>query len=259
MTKQEVLELFSTMLAEHTPETLRAWLVELVGGALQLPVASPILAPYQSYIEAEATKVAKIRGHLGNKAPDQFQTKMFAAWDAIVAYFNKLVEVDGDITKAGEIPRQQWNGTSGFITGWGGKDARPRVIVYIDGNPTQPFLAWGISSFVPDFYAILEGCTDPSGEYWKPYNIVKRGDVEQTFPCWNKLEMTDSYKPTTTDDDLALIRNFDLKKGQLRNSPIFWPEPFKKAWFEGHPDYVFPGVLKREAWVKPLGSTADDV
>jgi hypothetical protein len=175
---------------------------------------------------------------------------MFAAWDAIVAYFNKLVEVGGDITQAGEIPRQQWNATSGILTGWGGVDARPRIHVYINGDPSEPFMAGGLSPFVPDFYHILQGGTDPSGEFWRPYNILKKGDVEQTFPCWNKLELTDAYKPTATDDDLALIRKFDLTKGQLRNSPIFWPEPFKAAWFDGHPDYVFPGVLKREAWAQ---------
>lgn len=250
MTKEDVVAMFKQMLAVFSVEQLRAWLVEVVGGDLQLPVSSPILAPYQSYIEAEAEKVRKLKGHVGNKEPTTAQRKMFAAWDAIVAYFNKLVEVGGDIRLAGEIPRQQWNANSGFLSGWGGKDMRPRMVVYIDNDPAQPFLAGGLSPFVPDFYHILDGGTDPSGEYWRPYNIVKVGDVEQTFPCWNVLELTDSYKPTAENDDLDLIRNFDLTKGQLRNSPQFWPEPFKKAWFDGHKDYVFSGVLKREAWAQ---------
>jgi hypothetical protein len=257
MTKEQAMEILRGLLAAFKVEQIRAWLVEIVGGALQLPVSSPLLAPYQSYIEAEATKVAKIRGHLGNKAPDQFQTKMFAAWDAIVAYFNRLVEVGGDIRLAGEIPRQQWNAMGGVLSGWGSVDARPRIHVYISGDPAQPFLAWNISPHIPDFLHILEGGTDPSGEYWKPYNFRKLADVEQTFPCWNKMELTDAYKPTKDNDDLDLIRHFDLSKGQLRSSPQFWPEPFKKAWFDGHPDYVFPGVLKREAWVKPTGPAAE--
>ena len=251
------MDVLRGLLAQFKVEDLRAWLVEIVGGALQLPVASPLLAVYESYIHAEATKVAKIRGHLGNKAPDKFQRNMFRAWDDIVAWFNKLVEVGGDITKAGVIPRQQWSPGSGVLTTWGNVDARPKIVVYIDGDPSQPFLAWGISPFMPDFMHILEGGTDPSGEYWRPYNIVKPGDVEVTEPCWNKMELTDAYKPTKDNDDLDLIRNFDLTKGQLRSSPQFWPEPFKKAWYDGHPDYVFPGVLKREAWVKPTGPAAE--
>jgi hypothetical protein len=250
MTKDEVIELFQTLLLEHSPEELKTWFVEVVGGEPTKPVDSPILEPYRPYLEAEAKKIQKLKGQIGSKEPNKFQAKMLLAYDAIVAYFNRLVEVGGDITKAGEIPRQQWNANSGFLSGWGLVDARPRVVVYINGDMKRPFLAGNISSFVHDARTILDGNTDPTGMYWAPYNIRKSGDTEQTFPCWNVLELTDAYKPSTEDDDLDLIRNFDLSKGSLRMDPKTWSEPFRTAWFEGHPDYEFSGVSKKFPWTK---------
>lgn len=250
MERFELIEAFRGLLQEHSPEELRECLIEAVGGELIVPVDDPILAPYAAMIETESKKIQRLKGQIGSKEPDKFQAKMLEAWTAIVVYLNRLVDVGGDIRLAGEIPRQQWNATTGHLSGWSGKDARPRLVVYIDSDPARPFLARGVSPFVHDARTILDGNTDPTGAFWKPYNIRKQGDIEQTFACWNVLELTDAYNPTADDDDLARIRDFDLSKGSLRMDPNLWPEPFRSAWWEGHPLYTFTGESKLEPWVK---------
>lgn len=240
MEKSRVLEFFQALLLEHTPEELKAWLIEAIGGAVAGPVESPILAPYKELLAAEAEAIQKLRGHIGDREPNIWQRKMLEAYDTMVAWFDKLVEVGGDITLAGEIPRRQWIADDAILLAWGGVDPRNRIVVYIDG--TVPFRATTVSPFIHDTQAILNGATDPTGEYWKKYNIqADKNGIVKTSACWNAEEMTDAYKPTEGDDDLDLIRNFDLSKGSLRYNPQHWPEPFRSAWFEGHPDYKFSG------------------
>jgi hypothetical protein len=234
MTREELIQVLQLLLAETSVEELRAVLTEVAGGTPVMPVNDPILEPYREMLDKEAAAIQKLRGVIGSKEPSKAQQKMLDAYDALVTYFDRLVAAGGDVSKAGEIPRVQWTAATGFTSGWLGKDVRARVKVFVNG---QPFIAIPGSSFIHDARAILDGCTDPSGTYWQPYNVVGG----KTFPCWNQCEMTDSYKPTADDDDLDLIRNFDLSKGQLRSNPKNWPEPFKAAWFEGHPDYVFQG------------------
>lgn len=193
-----------------------------------------ILAPYAEMLEAERDaneRMLEMNQLFGRKL-NRYQQKRLAAVVAIEEWLEELVVYDGDITRCGEIPRIQWTADNGMISGMLGKDIRPRIVVILpDGTP---FRAGPISPVVPDYYHILQGGTDPSGERYRSFNRILKGGSIQTFPCWNLMELIDEYRPTDADDDLALLRNFDTSKGTLRTDPSTWPEPFQSAWFDGH-------------------------
>lgn len=201
-----------------------------------MATSEEILAPYAEMLAAEQAANARMLelNKLTGKPLNRYQKKRLEALAAIEAWLEELVANNGSIQKCGEIPRVQWAADNGFLSGWLGKDIRPRILVVLpDGSP---FRAAPISSFVNDPQHILAGGIDPSGTYYQPYNrVLKKGTIA-TFPCWNSAQL----RPVPSTD-LNLIRNFDLSRGALRTDPRNWESRYRQAWFEGHPGYKFPG------------------
>lgn len=129
------------------------------------------------------------------------------------------------------------HGTLRMIYGWLGIKKGLPVQIQLKGG--GKFQAYPIQKLMPDWSAILYGCTDVTGEYWAHLN-----DGE---PCWNWLEMDG---PMTAEEGSPYLERLSAyrKSGAPLNGasqmgvhrpanarhvgPAFWPEPYRDAWFK---------------------------
>ena len=124
------------------------------------------------------------------------------------------------VVEAPDWKYQPLNEKTALLAGWLGLDGVAPAVVETDDGPFQAYPA----QFGPDFGWIMRGCK----------NVRSK--------TWNAKDLTGPWAATGADDpELNRIRAY---RGGLRSDPNGWPEPYRTAFLESHPEFKWDGVTK---------------